>query len=305
VWQTTLKRLLRIVLRLFVKPVLHPRAPVRLQRRWSAAVSAVDRPPRGVDEERVELGGVATLLSRSAAGAPADRPALLWAHGGDFMIGGRSSHRGLCGHLAEASAADVYLPEYRLAPEHPAPAPYDDLFAAYTALLERGHRPERVAIGGDSAGGALAVATALAAVDMDVARPAAMVLISPFLDLELSGTTIATKARIDPFMNRAWLEQGALAHAGTLPRGDARINFLFADLGGLPPTLVQVGEDEILLDDAVRFADRAWAAGVEVELQRFPGLWHDFQLHAALLEVSARAVGDIGAFLRRRWEARA
>jgi monoterpene epsilon-lactone hydrolase len=218
------------------------------------------------------------------------------------VIGSPRSHRGLAGHLARAADADVYLPEYRLAPEHPHPAATDDLFSAYRAVLERGHDPARVAIGGDSAGGALTILTALAIREMDLPSPAAMVLIAPVTDLAASGASMESKASAEPLLRRSALEGGYRDYAGPLALTDPRISPLYADLHGLPPTLIQVGEDEILLDDSLRFADRAWGAGVEVELQRFPGLWHDFQVEAALLRDAADAVGDIGAFLRRRWE---
>jgi monoterpene epsilon-lactone hydrolase len=137
---------------------------------------------------------------------------------------------------------------------------------------------------------------------MDVPMPAAMVLISPVTDLTLSGASIHAKRHADPLLRREWLEPSFRDWAGPIPLGDGRVSPLYASLDGLPPTLIQVGEDEILLDDSLRFADRAWAAGVQVELQRFPHLWHDFQIQAGLLAESKAAVGDIGAFLRRRWE---
>ncbi len=193
------------------------------------------------------------------------------------------------------------MPDYRLAPEHPWPAATDDVFSAYRAILARGHDPARVAIGGDSAGGAIAILAALQLTEMDVPAPAAMVLLSPVTDLSLSGASVVSRRRADPLLRREWLADSYRKWAGPLALTDGRVSPLFADLERLPPTLIQVGEDEILLDDSVRFADRAWAKGVEVELQRFPHLWHDFQLQAGLIADSRAAVGDIGAFLRRRW----
>lgn len=296
------RRILRVFLRLFYKPFLGAPFPVAFQRRFMELVTRILPPPGEVDREELRAPGAPITRFGIGGGDPALRPAVLWAHGGGFVIGSPSTHAGFAGHLAQAAGADVYLPDYRLAPEHPWPAATDDVFAAYAAMLARGHDPARVAIGGDSAGGALAILTALSLAEMDVPAPAALVLLSPVTDLGLSGPSVAGKRRADPLLRAEWLASSYGAWAGPLALSDGRISPLYADLAGLPPTLVQVGEDEILLDDSVRFADRAWAKGVEVELQRFPGLWHDFQLQAGLLGDSRAAVGDIAAFLRRRWE---
>jgi epsilon-lactone hydrolase len=301
--QRILSGVLRLLLRLFYKPFLGPPFPYSFQRRWLGLITRLAAGPRGASTELVDPQAEVPLYRTSLTpGDPAERSALLWAHGGSFVIGSPRTHEGLAGNLARAANADVYLADYRLAPEHPHPAPTDDLFSAYRAVLERGHDPARVAIGGDSAGGALTILTALAIREMDLPSPAAMVLIAPVTDLAASGASMESKASAEPMLRRSALEGGYRAYAGPLALTDPRVSPLYADLHGLPPTLIQVGEDEILLDDSLRFADRAWGAGVEVELQRFPGLWHDFQMEAAILRDAADAVRDIGAFLRRRWE---
>ncbi len=136
------------------------------------------------------------------AGDNALRPAVLWVHGGGFVIGSPATHAGIGGYLAQAAGADVYMPQYRLAPEHPWPAATDDVFSAYREMLARGHDPARVAIAGDSAGGAIAILTALELTDMDVPAPAAMVLLSPVTDLSLSGASIESKRHADPLLRR-------------------------------------------------------------------------------------------------------
>jgi acetyl esterase/lipase len=305
--QSLLTALTRVWLRLFFKPFVAPPFPLSFRRRWLAAMTRVAGRPKGVEESELWVGDL--RLTRLRAGAselvgpvPAsDREAILYVHGGAFVIGGGPTYTGFASWIADAAGADVYLPDYRLAPEHPYPAPVDDLFAAYSAVLELGHDPARTAIVGDSAGGALAIDTALALPEMDVASPAAVVLLSPWLDLTLSGASISANARRDPMISRAMLEDGGRAHAGDLRRSDPSVSPLYADLGPLPPTLVQVGSEEILLDDSIRFADRAWAAGVEVELQRFEGMWHDFQGLAGRLRVAREALDDVAAFLKRRW----
>jgi monoterpene epsilon-lactone hydrolase len=305
--QSLLTALTRVWLRLFFKPFLAPPFPLAFRRRWLAAATRVAGRARGVEESELWVGDA--RMTRLRAGASelvgpvpaAERHAILFVHGGAFVQGGGSTYVGFASWIADATGADVYLPDYRLAPEHPYPAPVDDLFAAYSAVLELGHDPARTAIVGDSAGGALAIDTALAVPEMDVASPAGVVLISPWLDLSLSGASIAANARRDPMIKRAMLEDGGRAHAGGLRRSDPRISPLFAELGTLPPILIQVGSEEILLDDAIRFADRAWAAGVEVELQRFDGMWHDFQGLAGRIRVAREALDDVAAFLKRRW----
>jgi epsilon-lactone hydrolase len=280
--------------------------PLSFKRRWMAFLTAVVGGPRGIDRSDLYAGGLRiTRFRRPEAGAvgprdASDRDAVLFIHGGGFDLGGGDTYAGFAGLLAEATGADLYMPDYRLAPEDPQPAPTDDAFAAYRVIVELGHDPARLAVIGDSAGGAIAVSTVRTLNEMGQPTPAAMVLISPWLDLSLSGASVATVGSRDPVLAPAWLHSGARGHAAGLGLDDPRVSPLFAELRKLPPTLVQVGTDEILLDDSTRFADRAYAAGVEVELQRFPGLWHDFQLYAKYLKVAAGAVDDIAAFLNRR-----
>ena len=306
--QTLLKAMTRGMLRLLFKPVIGSRLPLSLQRRWFALMMRAAGRPKGVTSQELWTGETSTLRLRAEPAAmvgpaPAEeRDAILFIHGGGFTLGGGTSFAGFAAWVAEATGADVYLPDYRLAPEDPFPAPIDDLFAAYRGVLELGHPPARVAVLGDSAGGALAVDLALTLREMNVSAPAALVLISPMLDLTLSGASFAANARRDPMVTRRFLEYGGRAHAGELRRSDPRISPLFADLHGLPPTLIQVGSDEILLDDSVRFADRAWGAKVEVELQRFEGWFHDFQSTAGLLRPAREALEDVAAFLARRFE---
>ena len=298
----------RLSLRLFFRPVVGSRLPIGFQRRWAAAITKVAGGPRGVVRSEIWVGELPVLRLRKAepgsVGAvdPAERDAILYVHGGAFEIGGGDMYAGFASRLAAATGADVYLPDYRLAPEHTQPAPTDDVFAAYRAVLELGHRPGRTAVIGDSAGGGLSVSTVRSVREMGLPTPAALVLISPWLDLSLSGASVGLVGRRDPMLRRQWLEGAARDHAAGLHLDDPRISPLFAELRTLPPTLVQVGTDEILLDDSTRFADRAYAAGVEVELQRFDGMFHDFQLFAKLLGTSRGAIADIAAFLRRRFD---
>lgn len=300
--QSALKAITRLTLRLLFKPFQGPPFPIGFTRRWQAGLARTARPPKDIERREIQVGDVPIIhLSVDPVGAdPSERPAILLCHGGAFVAGGAATHASFGAWLARVTGADVYLPEYRLAPEHPFPAATDDLFAAYRAVLDLGHDPRRTAVVGDSAGGALAVAMVRSLPEMNVPSPGALVLISPWLDLTLSSVSVEANARRDPMLRRAWLEQAGRAYAGSLRRSDPRVSPLFDDLSGLPPTLVQVGSDEILLDDSTRFADRAWAAGSEVELQRFDGWWHDFQVLAGSLKPAREALEDVAAFLNRR-----
>jgi acetyl esterase/lipase len=306
--ETLLRTLSRISLRLFFRPVIGSRLPIGFQRRWAEAMTRLMGGARGIERSELWAGelSIRRLRPPGAGVGPVDpstRDAILYVHGGGFEIGGGEMYVGFASRIAAITGADVYLPDYRLAPEHPQPAPTDDAFAAYRAVLELGHDPRRTAVIGDSAGGGIAVSTVRSLREMGLPGPAAMVLISPWLDLSLSGASVGLVGRRDPMLRREWLERGARGHAGGLHLDDPRISPLFADLRTLPPTLVQVGTDEILLDDSTRFADRAYAAGVDVELQRFDALFHDFQVFAMLLRSSRGALDDIAAFLRRHFAA--
>lgn len=308
--QKLLKAMSRLSLRLLFKPVMGSRLPLGFQRRWFVILARIVGRPSGIERSDLWVGSVPMSRLRKPSGDqiglidPAERDAILYVHGGAFVIGGAETHIDFASWLAEATGADVYIPDYRLAPEHPQPAPTDDIFAAYRAVIEFGHDPGRLAVIGDSAGGALAVETMRSVREMGLPSPAALVLISPWLDLSLSGASVGTVGDRDPVLSRRWLVQGAREHAAGLHVDDPRISPLFADLRTLPPTLVQVGTEEILLDDSIRFADRAYAAGVDVELQRFEGFWHDFQFFAKVLIPSREALTDIDAFMRRHFTSR-
>jgi len=302
--QTFLKALTRLILRAFFKPFIGPPFPVAFQRRWLAILSGSAPGPKGIETSDVWAGEVRIARFREGVGPgpaePAERDAVVLVHGGGFVAGSASSYAALAGWIAKTSGADVYVPEYRLAPEHPHPEPTDDVFAAYRAVLDLGYSARRTAVIADSAGGALAVSTVRTLPEMNVPSPAALVLLSPWLDLTLTSASISANARRDPMLRRSWLEQSSRSYAAGLHRSDPRISPLFADLSTLPPTLIQVGSDAILLDDSIRFADRAWAAGAEVELQRFEGWWHDFQASAGTLRPARDALVDVSSFLKRR-----
>jgi monoterpene epsilon-lactone hydrolase len=226
--------------------------------------------------------------------------ALLYLHGGGYVIGSPRSHRHLAAAIARAAGTAALLVDYRLAPEHPFPAALDDAVAAYRWLLGRGLAPSRVVVAGDSAGGGLTVATLLALRDRGLPRPAGGACISPWVDLTCSGATYATKATVDPIVTRESVEMMAQAYAGAGDPKAPLLSPLYADLRGLPPLLVQVGSDEVLLDDSLGLGERARAAGVDVTVEEWPAMIHVWHWFLPMLAEAERAVGVIGNFVRTR-----
>jgi len=224
---------------------------------------------------------------------------LLYLHGGGYCIGSARTCRSITGHLAKVTGATVYAPEYRLAPEHPHPAALEDAVSSYRALLGQGIAPESIAISGDSAGAGLSVATAVALRDAGLPLPAALVLISPWVDLTCTGDSHAIVGSRDPLLTTVGVKRWAADYLGERSAQDPACSPLFADLRSLPPMLIQVGSEEIVLADSTRLHERATAAGVAAELHEYPGLWHDFQMYAGMLRESDEAMKEIASFTSR------
>jgi monoterpene epsilon-lactone hydrolase len=297
VTQSIAARAARIVVRSALKPALQPKVPVAVQRIWASLAARTLAVPFGVRFTKMRLGDVPTerALPRRAEGASTS--AILFLHGGAFLIGSPVSHRSITGRLAKLADAAVYAPDYRLAPEHPFPAALDDAFACYRALLSSGYAPERILVAGDSAGGGLALSLCLRLREEGLRQPAGLVLISPWTDLTL--TKLAPVAS-DALLSPAWLAQGAVAYLQGLPATDPRISPIFANLSGLPPTQIQSASEEILRDDSRRLAAALSAAGVWVSHREHSLMWHDFQLYAGLVPEATLAVSEIAAFARAR-----
>ena len=225
---------------------------------------------------------------------------VLYLHGGGYVIGSPRSHRHLAAAIAGAAGASAVLLDYRLAPEHPFPAAVEDATAAYRWLLDQAIAPERIVIAGDSAGGGLTVATLLALREARVPLPAGGVCISPWVDLTCSGASYRTMAEADPIVRRAGVEEMALAYLGATSPRTPLASPLFANLRGLPPLLIHVGSDEVLLDDAVQLAERARAAGVDVTLDIYERMIHVWHWFLPMLDEAQTAVEAIGRFVRAR-----
>jgi phosphinothricin tripeptide acetyl hydrolase len=264
---------------------------------YERAEKAFPTPPE-VKVERVSAP-VAPAEWLRPPGAAAGR-VVLYLHGGGYVIGSPRSHRHLAAAVAVAGQASALLLDYRLAPEHPYPAAVDDATAAYRWLLDQGIAPGHIVIGGDSAGGGLTMATLLALREARLPLPAGGVCISPWVDLTFSGASYRTRAAVDPIVTRPGIDEMARAYLGATAARAPLASPLFADLRGLPPLLIHVGSDEVLLDDAVQLADRAKAAGVDATLEVWDRMVHVWHWFLPMLDEAQSAVDGIGRFIRTR-----
>jgi epsilon-lactone hydrolase len=223
---------------------------------------------------------------------------LMFFHGGGYCSGSIRSHRRLVTEAGRAAKMRTLAIAYRLAPEHPFPAAYDDTLTAWQFLQDQGVPAAHIAIGGDSAGAGLTMALIARLRDADEDLPACAWLISPWTDLTMSGSTLATKAAIDPLIHKEYLNELADAYLPDgMDRKDSRVSPLYAELPKFPPTLIQVGSDETLLDDATRLAALAGASDVPVTLEIWPHMIHAWPLWNAHLEPGRHALISAGAFI--------
>ena len=253
------------------------------------------------DDVKVVTGSLGGLSFEevTAPGADADR-ALLYLHGGGYVMGSPNTHRKLAGDLSRAGAVRVVVPDYPLAPEHPFPAAIESITALYTALLAEGLPAARIALGGDSAGGGLAVATLLAWRDRGIPLPAAAVVISPWVDLVAGRSVDPALVERDPVCSPGDLAMMGALYLGGADPSQPLASPVYADLAGLPPLLIQVGEAEILLDGARTLAERAGRAGVDVTLDVWPDMIHVWHVFAGRVPEATEAVEAAGAFVAAR-----
>lgn len=248
--------------------------------------------------ERFEAGDVPAAFI-AAPGAEVDRT-ILYLHGGGFRLGSIASHRDLMARLSAAAGCRVLGLDYRLAPEHRFPAPLQDALAAWTWLEAEVGDAGRIALAGDSAGGGLALSLMTSLRDAGRALPSSCLLMSPWTDLAATGESYVTRAGRDPIHQRPMILAMANGYLGpdVDPR-DPLASPLYADLSGLPPLLIQVGDRETVLDDSRRVAKEAAAAGVSAELDVADGMIHVYQLFADELPEARHTIAKAGAFLRR------
>ena len=288
---------LRTALRATLLPTFRPGRPIPEQRRRLALVTRLTLPARGVDFTAATCGGVPGEFVQTR-GLAATQGTILYLHGGAYCVGSPATHRAITSHLARRTSARVFVADYRLAPEHAFPAPVDDAVAAYRALLRDGGSPQRSAIIGDSAGGGLVLVTALRLRELGEPLPAALVLFSPWIDLGTPDRGVEPAG--ETMLSRAWTAECARLYLQGCDSGDPLASPINGDLCGLPPTLVQVGQDELLLPDARRLYSALAAADVAVELQEFPRRWHVFQVNAGVLADADRALESVARFLHER-----
>ncbi len=232
--------------------------------------------------------------------AQADR-VILYFHGGAYCLCSINTHRSMAAHIAEAARARVLLIDYRLAPEHPFPAAVEDAVDAYNALLDWGMESGNIVIAGDSAGGGLALALLVNLRDASAPLPVAAVCISPWTDLSLSGESMITNAKADVMLNYQTLEQSAGYYLNGVNANTPLASPVFADLHELPPLLIQVGTDEIILSDATRVAEKARAVGVDVTLEVWASMQHSWQFAADFVPEGQKAIERIGVFMQRHF----
>ncbi len=289
--QSLLETGLRQTMMHLVRPMLNPSIPVSVQRTLIAQAYRSSTPPRGSHFEPLRLASVPatkTLYHRSSNGV------VLYLHGGAYMVGSSGTHRGITGHLAKASGCQVIALDYRLAPGHPFPAALDDAESAYRALLDQGFSSGKIAVAGDSAGGGLTIALALRLKDKQLPLPSSLTVFSPWTDL--TQQALYTPA-CEPVLQPRWTAKAARLYAAGESLTNPLISPVFGDLSGLPPLLIQVGGQEILLNDAERLALAAKRDHVQTKLQIFNGLWHVFQVHASQLERASKAMRAAGTHI--------
>jgi monoterpene epsilon-lactone hydrolase len=298
--ESVVAAIMRVALKVSLKPFLGPPWPFAVQR-MSLAIGSSLMPQDG--RAQVQTGHVAHIpVDRVTAkqGPQKPRHAILYLHGGAFVAGSPRTHRSITRRLSALTGALVLAPHYRLAPEAPFPAQLEDCVACYRQLLAEGFSADRISIAGDSAGGNLTFMTAIAAMKEGLPGPASLVMMSPALSLHpLPNSTAYERQARDPMIRLAWADD--VARAMKVPPDHPLANPLAQDLSQLPPSLIQVGEDEVLFDNATWLVEHATAAGRTSELEIYLKRWHVFQAHAALLPSSVAALGRQAEFMKRHW----
>jgi epsilon-lactone hydrolase len=290
--------LLRLALRAMKRRQSRRETPITIVRRRLKRIEPfVPRPPRGTQTTAIDAHGIDAV--RIVVRLARNDRYVLYFHGGGYTMGTAPLYRDFTWRIGIAARACVLFFDYRLAPEHPFPAAVDDAAKVYRWLAGRVD-PQQIAFMGDSAGGGLLLATLYKLRDEGIALPRAAVAVSPWTDLALTGPSLQSNAAADPMLDVAKLPALANGYlAGTDPR-NPYASPLYGDASGLPPTLIHVGSDEILRDDAVRMAHKLRSAGCDVEIEVWPRMPHAWHLYARIVPEGRHAIERIGAFLQQR-----
>jgi len=273
-------------------------ADIEAARQGLEALSGLTPIQPDIKVEKTDIEGIKAEWV-AAPNAQDDR-VFLYLHGGAYIMGSCNTHRYLASKLSHATAARVLVPEYRLAPEHPYPAAIEDAVRVYRSLINSGYSPERIIIGGDSAGGGLTMATLLTLRDDGDKLPALSVLLSPWTDMEGTGESVETRADADPWLSAEAMRFTPALYIRDLNPRHPLVSPIHADLTGLPPMLVHVGNDEILLDDSIRLVERARSTGVKTSIKIWNEMWHVFQTFA--IPEGQQSIDEIGEFVLNHLE---
>lgn len=258
----------------------------------------MSRVPKNIKVETVEIDNLRSAWIRPA-GARLNQ-VVLYLHGGGYVTGSIASHLMMCIPMVQTLQMTLLLPEYRLAPEHPFPAALEDTLKVYRWLLAEGFLPANIIIAGDSAGGGLSVATTLALRDAGEPLPSGVICISPWVDLTLKGESHISKAKTEALLKTDILHEWALSYTTEANLENPLVSPLYADFQGFPPLMIQVGSQEILLDDARMLSKKAKADGVIVDLKIWDGLWHVWHVLGSLIPESRQASEEIKGFIQER-----
>lgn len=293
-FEAAMASLMRQILRQTFKRLMRPRMNFKAQRKVINLLAGSMPGSRGVTIEKSVVQGVNVEIVRPLK--PHAKGAILYLHGGAFCVGNPRTHRSITTRLAAMTGFEVWVPDYALAPEHPFPGGIADVITVYSAMLARGYSGRELLIGGDSAGGMLTLAAAVRIKHARQPMPAGLILISPLTDGQYTGESIETNKDIDPVLSQEWIFDCAARYQ--FPEHDSSHNPLRNPLNGLPPTLVQVGNEEVLLDDSLRLHEHASKCGVAIRTEVYEDRWHVFHAQAPYLRSAATALQRIADFAR-------
>ena len=288
----------KLVLRVLKKRMFSNTDHVALRRLVNNSSRRMPKPPADIDFRSERIDGIPCLWVKAMGAEP--EKLILYLHGGGYIFcSAHTTHKDILWRLSVASKCRVIAPDYRLAPEHPYPAALEDSIKVYRWLLDQGYKPENIVIAGDSAGGGLTYGTVLKIRDIGLPLPAATVAMSPWTDLAVTGESVITNLKRDALMPADGLPEGAQYYLAGASTRDPYASPLYGDPTGLPPTLIQVSKDEVLLDDSRRLAAKYRAAGVPCELELWDGMPHVWQTLAMFIPEGKTAINRIGAFIAK------